>query len=58
MTISIGKSFTLAGIDAYPVTIEVDIRKDLVMKEGKRGFLKSCLVEGFRMQDLKKSVLL
>ncbi len=29
MTISIGRSFSLAGIDAHPVTVEVDIRRGL-----------------------------
>lgn len=29
MTVSIGKSFALMGIDAYPVTVEVDIRRGL-----------------------------
>ena len=29
MTVSIGKSFAVMGIDEYPVTVEVDIRKGL-----------------------------
>lgn len=29
MTVSIGKSFAVSGIDAYPVTVEVDIRDGL-----------------------------
>ncbi|MBN2407568.1 MAG: YifB family Mg chelatase-like AAA ATPase [Elusimicrobia bacterium] len=29
MTVSIGKSFAVAGIDAFPVTVEVDVRRGL-----------------------------